>query len=49
MILYLVISLVLAFMYELIKHKRNERLVQWIDLLTIKPVHDITEIPKDRN
>ena len=37
------------FTYNLIECEKNKRLVQCIDRLKIKTVHEITEIPKDRN
>ena len=40
--------MVRAFTYKKIECKKNKSLVQFIDLLTIKTVHVITEISKDK-
>ena len=49
MILYLGWTMVWDFTYEIIKCKKNKRLVRYIDRLTIETVHEITEIPKDQS
>ena len=38
-----------VFTHKWIEYKKNKRLVWCIDLSRIEIVHDITEIPKDRN
>ena len=41
--------MVQVFMYKQIEFNKNTLLDQFIDLLTIKTEHEITEIPNDQN
>ena len=48
-ILHLGKSMFQAFTYKIFRCKKNENFFYCIDLLTIKTVHEIIEISKDKN